>query len=1066
MSPGSAAALDAGDAIRSAEKAAAHCRARELEEASQELQALLQSLESEYGAAHTSARVLRLNVAHVERALGRTPDARLLEVLPTPPGPEAELAPGLSAALRSLRSCARARPRRPSLSEGANAHRLEDGDFEPHLAAARRFLNQGSYREALAAAELAHGMAAKAPAADARMRAAETLALARLQLGDRAGALSAALEAKESAQATGAVASRIVMARLVAQAGDLDGAGLELEVVEADARTPALRAELDEARGDLALRLGAPERARGHLERALEGHRATFGKGHASTAGVLHRLGDAHRMTGDLAAATAAYGEALTIRTAVLGAGHPETSRTQNAMGVLLSDFGDWDGADAAFSAAHTRLSQTLGSTHPETVTVAANRALARWGAQPGSAAATQYAEAVAAMVEAFGVDHPSSAAAWRNLARIEEERGNFDRAEQLLSRALAAQTAAFGGRHPDLAATRLARGRIQDRRGESEAAALELSAALEILTSTYGEEHPLVSRARVALARNAAGRGDHAGAWEQAREAGRVLDVHVRRSFDAMPDRQRAFLADDASDVVGVLLSAQGAPAAQAYASMLPHRDSVLRSIAASRSATRRQGGEGQETLAKLARLRERYVLAALGETPEVARRARELAREIDALEAIAALAGAGGRALDSVEIMNSACRRIPADAVLIEFVAYDAATGPGEPVPSYAGFIVTPEGCRVERVDLGPAGPVDAAAEQFALAMRDQQSDAAKARQRLGTLLLKPLREALAGRDRWLVVPDAALWGVPLGALPDPAGLGDTYVIERVTVGYLTSLVELAEAGSAVGGAALSSALLFGAPTFGEAEAAGGPMVLTASGPCRLPPFEPLPATEREIEEIRGLLSEPRVISGADATKQRLRSELSTQPRVLHLATHAYFAGTGACEGESTGSSLWGDGHGPVAGNPLLLSGIVFAGANAPSRVSEAGEAGAILTAYEAAGLDLSQTRLVVLSACDTGTGLQSRGQEVQGLRWGFRASGAQALVTSLWRSNDVATRKLMKNFYSELLSSAQRGEADVLSGAAALRAAQLARVADEKRLGVKRPLVWANFVFSGVL
>ena len=115
-------------------------------------------------------------------------------------------------------------------------------------------------------------------------------------------------------------------------------------------------------------------------------------------------------------------------------------------------------------------------------------------------------------------------------------------------------------------------------------------------------------------------------------------------------------------------------------------------------------------------------------------------------------------------------------------------------------------------------------------------------------------------------------------------------------------------------------------------------------------------------------------------------------------------------------------------------------------------------ILTAYEVAGLDLDQTRLVVLSACDTGTGLHRRGQEIQGLRWGFRAAGAQSLVTSLWRSNDAVTRKLMRSFYSELIK--RKHSEDVFRGAAALRQAQLVRIEAGKRLvwvGRESRLAW---------
>jgi CHAT domain-containing protein len=116
-----------------------------------------------------------------------------------------------------------------------------------------------------------------------------------------------------------------------------------------------------------------------------------------------------------------------------------------------------------------------------------------------------------------------------------------------------------------------------------------------------------------------------------------------------------------------------------------------------------------------------------------------------------------------------------------------------------------------------------------------------------------------------------------------------------------------------------------------------------------------------------------------------------------------------------------------------------------------------------FRKAGLDLSSARLLVLSACDTGTGLHKRGQEIQGLRWGFRAAGAKAMVTSLWRSNDAVTRRLMHRFYEVLAGGAS--SPDLFRGADALRFAQLERILSEQRLGIRKPLHWSNFVFSGI-
>jgi CHAT domain-containing protein len=105
------------------------------------------------------------------------------------------------------------------------------------------------------------------------------------------------------------------------------------------------------------------------------------------------------------------------------------------------------------------------------------------------------------------------------------------------------------------------------------------------------------------------------------------------------------------------------------------------------------------------------------------------------------------------------------------------------------------------------------------------------------------------------------------------------------------------------------------------------------------------------------------------------------------------------------------------------------------------------------EASGLNLWGTKLVTLSACDTGVGEVRNGEGVYGLRHAFLLAGAETLVMSLWPVSDYMTREMMVPFYTGLRAGLGRGEA--------LRQAQLAML---KRKGREHPFFWAGFIQSG--
>jgi len=160
---------------------------------------------------------------------------------------------------------------------------------------------------------------------------------------------------------------------------------------------------------------------------------------------------------------------------------------------------------------------------------------------------------------------------------------------------------------------------------------------------------------------------------------------------------------------------------------------------------------------------------------------------------------------------------------------------------------------------------------------------------------------------------------------------------------------------------------------------------------------------------------------------------------PWLMHVATHGFFLSDTAAS-PSVGSATE---------NPLLRSGLVFSGANHLRSGTDDG----VLTALEAATLDLRGTQMVVLSACETGVGAIDRGEGVQGLRRALIVAGSESQVMSLWQVDDDATQGLMQGMYKHLLSGKER--------AISLQRVKRAMLRSEE---YSHPYYWGAFIASG--
>ncbi len=429
-----------------------------------------------------------------------------------------------------------------------------------------------------------------------------------------------------------------------------------------------------------------------------------------------------------------------------------------------------------------------------------------------------------------------------------------------------------------------------------------------------------------------------------------------------------------------------------------------------------------------------------------DYAKAVASLEDQIQKLEVAVGKKSAAYRVVSQRVDLASVQKMIPKDARLVEivnFAMYDSPTprpgGPLTPPPRhYAAFVVGATGDPVV-VDLGLEAPIDAAVEAFRKALADPKTtnvqDLGKA---LYDLTMGKIAPKLGGATNLLVAPDGTLNVIPFSALVD--GNRD-FLVKTYTFTYLTSgrdLLRLSARGKGAGGG-----VIFADPSFDGDPKKGGGSRGTRSADLASLMWPPLPGTGQEADAVGKTMSGFQIFRGAQATEGAVKALHG--PRILHLATHGFFL-----PDEPPPKGAAGANAPPVAyENPLLRSGLAFAGANK----LQSGNDDGILTALEASGLDLEGTRLVVLSACETGVGKVTNGEGVYGLRRALVIAGAQSLVMSLWQVDDAATKDLMSGYYTHL--KAGRGKSS------ALRDIQLEML---KKDAYAHPFYWASFLPAG--
>ncbi|HME01374.1 MAG TPA: CHAT domain-containing tetratricopeptide repeat protein [Terriglobia bacterium] len=844
------------------------------------------------------------------------------------------------------------------------------------------------------------------------------------------------------------------------------------------------------------------------LQRALAIQEKSFGPEHIAVADTLDNLATLYEAQGRYAEAEAPMKHALETAEKTLGADHPNLAIFLNNLAELYVVEGRYDQAEPLLKGALAIREKALGPDHLEVAGSLHNLAALYQTQGRYPEAVPLVARALAIREKNLGPEAPSVASSLNSLAELRDHDGNYTEEESLLKRALAIRTKSFGPEHVGVANTLNNLAEVYDTEGKYTEAEPLLKRALAIRTKLLGPDH-------LDVAETLSNMGAMYYGWQRPEQAEaaftRSLEIvsnQFQQQFPYMSEADRLSFADTVSGILALYFSFcltyrdhNPAGAGRMYNVAVWEKGLVARSIAALRARVAASGDkEALEMLDRLTARRSQLAALESNSSKEEPAAAENLERETNEMEeqlARRSAAAAEDQSLTRTTWQDVRRALEPGEAA-VEFLRFDSYDGRRwTKDEAYVALVVTPKSAVPAMVPLGEATKLEAQPLQdyLRLVQQRQPTSGAGAAGRAGVAFYeafwKPLERALGGASRVYFSPDGLLDEVSLGVIPSTDG---KLLVDRYDLREVTSTGDLLR--RPVNSSA-NTALLVGNPKFAltaqehrqaltelreqaalnaqvtlpeTANVAGQPGA-TEPGPGRREAGQadnchyevpvggvtcPLPETEVEVESVAKMLWAKNWQVGVYEQARALEEVVkgAKHPRLLHIATHGLFLANRDTAREGATGQLASE-----PADPMLRSSLLFAGADRvlkglpPLEGTDGGE----LTAYEASGLDLEGTELVVLSACKTGLGTVQNGEGVFGLRRAFEEAGAQSVLMSMWSVPDRETQELVQLFYQKWLGGEEKHEA--------LREAQLEmRETVEARYHADVPYYWGAFVLVG--
>lgn len=799
--------------------------------------------------------------------------------------------------------------------------------------------------------------------------------------------------------------------------------------------------------GLLFLEMGDYKEAEAYLIQALEITKKVLGEDNSDYAGTLNNLGNLYSDIGDYKAAELYYKQALAIKKKVLGKDNPDYAMSLNNLGLLFSEMGDYKTAEPYYNKALEIIKKVLGEEHHDYAMILNNLGNFHSDMFDYKVAEPNYKKALGIFKKVLGEENPYYAGSLSNLGILYLKMGEYKAAMPYCKQALDVYKKSLGEEHPYYASSLYSLGVLYKTMGDYKAAEAYYKQALEIKKKALGEEHPDFLYTQNAFANLLLKTNRDLEAYDILNKNFSIKSKEIANNFEWLNDNQKeaywkkesAFynnLSRFANEAFEKLPEAAGLN----YNAALVTKSKMLE-LKISSENYYREVDELREQLAYRRRLLAK--MESDGSTEK--EKLEKLNQEADSLDKRLTQSWPEyAQQKKNLSITwDQVQQNLDISEAAIEFVRFK---NEDDSLYYYNALVV-------RKGDLFPK-LINLCKEEDVKAISPKMGFSA-----YYPLIWQPIEAALKDIVTIYYAPVGELYNIPFSAIYSSKGKGDEvlaakidkrgvvietekanteqnaeYLMDRYTMHQLTSTRYLAmglkqkvkepigNTMAMVGG--VNYDYLPGTtstPKKNKKDKNANRSSETVSGKLAY-----LEGTKTEVEQINQQVTtatwQTKLIENNNATEETItKLEGKEAKGILHIATHGFafseydFKDTTVNKNSLRYSYRYST-------NPMVRSGLILAGGNwawtgSDTLTKLGAEQNGILTALEVSQLNLKNTKLVVLSACETGLGKIEGSEGTFGLKRGFKLAGVEQIIVSLWSVPDKETMELMTLFYTDL-------------------------------------------------